>query len=209
MREAVVFVHGVWMSGLEMGLLRRRVAACGYAIHVFRYPSILATPAENARRLAAFLDALDADVIHLVAHSLGGLVLCQLFHDFPDQRPGRVVMLGTPLRGSELARKLSRFVGSRWLLGRAGIGGLLGDGPGWPRSRPLAMIAGSRGVLGMGLLVLGRIPQPNDGTVAVVETEGPAVTEHLTVPYGHFGMLFARPVADAVCRYLRAGRLVD
>lgn len=209
MREAVVFVHGIWMTGREMGLLRRRVAACGYVAHVFRYPSITATPADNARRLADFLDSLDADMVHLVAHSLGGLVLCQLFHDFPDQRPGRVVMLGAPLRGSELARRLDRHHWSRWLLGRARAGGLLGDGPGWPRSRPLAMIAGNRGVLGMGLLVLGRIPRPNDGTVAVAETDVAAVTEHLTVPYGHFGMLFARPVADAVCRYLASGRLVD
>jgi pimeloyl-ACP methyl ester carboxylesterase len=209
MREAVVFVHGIWMSGLEMGLLRRRVAACGHAVHVFRYPSVTATPADNARSLAAFLDGLDADVIHLVAHSLGGLLLCWLFHDFPGQRPGRVVMLGTPLRGSALARKLERCGWSRWLLGRSREGGLLGGGPGWPRSRPLAMIAGRRGVLGMGLLVLGRIPRPNDGTVALVETDVPAVTEHLSVPYGHFGMLFARPVAEAVCRYLATGRLAD
>jgi hypothetical protein len=69
------------------------------------------------------------------------------------------------------------------------------------------MIAGNRGVLGMGLLVAGRIPRPNDGTVAVAETDSPAVTDHLTVPYGHFAMLFARPVADALCRYLRSGRL--
>jgi pimeloyl-ACP methyl ester carboxylesterase len=209
MREAVVLVHGIWMSGLEMGLLRRRVAACGYAVHAFRYSSLTATPADNARRLAAFLDALDADVIHLVAHSLGGLVLCHLFQDFPDRRPGRVLMLGVPLRGSELARKLDRFGWSRWLLGQARVNGLLGDGPGWPRSRPLAMIAGDRGVLGMGLLVLGRITRPHDGTVALVETDVPAVTEHLTVPYGHFAMLFARPVAEAVCRYLQSGRLAD
>jgi hypothetical protein len=45
--------------------------------------------------------------------------------------------------------------------------------------------------------------------VAVVETDSTAVTDHLTVPYGHFAMLFARPVADAVCRYLRRGRLAD
>jgi pimeloyl-ACP methyl ester carboxylesterase len=206
MREAVVFVHGIWLSGLELAGLRHQVAACGYHTHIFRYPSLRATPADNARRLAAFVDALDADVVHLVAHSLGGLLLCHLFQDFPEQRPGRVVMLGTPLRGSELARKLDQFCWSRWLLGRARGGGLLGDGPGWPRSRPLAMIAGNRGVLGMGLLVLGRIPRPNDGTVAVAETDVPAVTEHLTVPHGHFGMLFSRAVAEAICNYLHHGR---
>lgn len=207
MREAVVFVHGIWMTGLEMAVLRRRVAAAGYPVHAFRYRSLTACPAESAARLDAFLMTVDAEVVHLVAHSLGGLLLCHLFHDFPAQRPGRVLMLGTPLRGSELARRLYRRPWSRWLLGRAAEQGLLGDGPGWPRSRPLGMIAGNRGLFGMGMLVAGRLPRPNDATVALAETDTAAVTEHLQVPYSHFGMLFARPVADAVVRYLRTGRL--
>jgi pimeloyl-ACP methyl ester carboxylesterase len=209
MREAVVFVHGVWMTGLEMALLRRRVAAEGFQVAQFHYPSLRRSPADNALRLKRFLQTMDADIVHLVAHSLGGLVLCHLFSRYPVQPPGRVVMLGTPLRGSSLAHKVSQWPGGRWLLGRSTDQGLLGDAPPWPGGRPLAMIAGNQGVLGMGLLVAGRIPRPNDGTVALAETDSSAVTEHLTVPYGHFAMLFARPVADAVCRYLRSGRLAD
>lgn len=208
MREVVVFVHGIWMRGLEMSLLRRRVAAAGYPVYQFSYPSVTASPVQNAARLNAWLQDLDADIVHLVAHSLGGLVLCHLFHDFPAQRPGRVLMLATPLRGSALARKLNRWPWTRWVLGRAVERGLLGDGPGWPRSRPLGMIAGHRGLIGMGLLVAGRIPRPHDGTVSLAETEVAAVTEHLSVPYSHFAMLLARPVAAAVCRYLQTGRLV-
>lgn len=206
MREAVVFIHGVWMCGAEMALLRRRVAAAGYPVYRFRYPSLFATPARNAQRLDAFLAGIDADLVHLVAHSLGGLVLCHLFHDFPAQRPGRVLMLGTPLRGSAVARRLAGWPVLRHLLGRSVQGGLLGDGPGWPPGRPLGMVAGNRGLLGVGLLI-GGLRRPHDGTVAVAETDAPAVTEHLQVPYSHFGMLLARPVADAVVRYLRSGRL--
>lgn len=208
MREAVVFIHGIWMCGGELALLRRRVAAAGYAVHGFRYPSLRASPAQNAARLNAFLEDIDADLVHLVAHSLGGLVLCHLFHDFPAQRPGRVLMLGTPLRGSAVARRLAGWPVLRHLLGRSVEQGLLGDGPGWPPGRMLGMIAGNRGMLGIGLLV-GGLPGPHDGTVALVETDTAAVTEHLQVPYSHFGMLFARPVADAVIRYLRSGRLAS
>jgi len=206
MREVVVFVHGIWLGGWEMAVLRRRVQACGFPVHQFHYASLRRTPRQNAARLHTFIQTLDADVVHLVAHSLGGLVLCQLFSHVPEQPPGRVVMLGTPLRGSTLARKLDRHPWTRWLLGRARVQGLLGDGPGWPNGRPLAMIAGNRGLLGMGLLVAGHIPRPNDGTVAVAETDVAAVRDHLTVPYGHFGLLFARPVAAALCHYLRQGR---
>jgi pimeloyl-ACP methyl ester carboxylesterase len=205
MREAVVLVHGIWLIGLEMSRLRSRLTDCGYRVHQFHYPSLTATPADNARRLARYIDDLDADVVHLVAHSLGGLVLCHLFHDFPGVKPGRVVMLATPLRGSIVARRLDCWW-SRWLLGRARNNALLGDGPGWPTGRPLGMIAGSRGSFGVGVLLTGSLPAPNDGTVSVAETDVSAVKEHLTVPYGHFGMLFAEPVAEAICRYLRSGR---
>lgn len=207
MREAVVLVHGIWMTGLEMTVLRRRLRAAGYRVHRFRYPSLMSSPAHNAVRLNAFLQTIDADLIHLVAHSLGGLVLCHLFHDFPAQRPGLVLMLGTPLRGSAVARHLNRWPLTRWLLGRSIDQGLLGDGPGWPAGRPLGMIAGHRGLVGLGVISGAPVARPHDGTVALVETRNDAVTEHLSVPYGHFGLLFARPVAEAVVRYLRSGRL--
>lgn len=207
MREVVVFVHGIWACGSELALLRRRVSAAGYQVRQFRYPSLRASPAQNAVRLNAFLQSIDADLIHLVAHSLGGIVLCHLFNDFPAQRPGRVLMLGTPLRGSVVARQLASWPVTRFLLGHAIEQGLLGDGPRWPDARPLGMIAGTHGVLGVGLLVMGRVPRPHDGTVAVIETESSLVTEHLQVPYGHFSMLFARPIADVVCGFLAQGRL--
>ncbi len=206
MREAVVLIHGIWMTGLELRPLASRLGAAGYAAHLFHYPSLRGTPAANAARLTAFLATLDAQVVHLVAHSLGGVVLCHLFHDFAVQRPGRVVMLGSPLRGSAVARQLNRWWVTRWLLGRSVSRGLLGDGPRWPAGRPLGMIAGTRGWMGIGVLSGVQLPRPHDGTVALIETDAAEVTDHLQVPYGHFGMLFAAPVADAVVNYLRRGR---
>lgn len=206
MREAVVLVHGIWMTGLEMGLLGRRLARAGYTAHRFHYSSLRGTPARNAAALNAFLHGVDADVVHLVAHSLGGLVLCHLFNDFPEQRAGRVVMLGTPLRGSAVARHLARWRLTRWLLGRSIERGLLGDGPRWPGARPLAMIAGTRGGMGIGVLTATPLDHPHDGTVSVSETDAPEVRDHLQVPYGHFGLLLAGPVAAAVTAYLRGGR---
>lgn len=206
MRETVVLVHGIWMTGLELRPLARRMRAAGYDVHIFHYPSLRAGPAANAARLNGFLEKLETDVVHLMAHSLGGLVLCHLFHDFPVQRPGLVVMLGSPLRGSAVARHFHRWLLTRWLLGRSIDHGLLGDGPNWPAGRPLAMVAGNRGWLGIGSLTGAGLPKPNDGTVAVVETDVDAVTDQLLVPYGHFGMLFAPAVAEAVIGYLRHGR---
>lgn len=204
MKQVVVLVHGIWMTGVEMSLLRRRIRRCGFETRQFRYPSLRATPAENARRLNLFLRQIDADFIHFVAHSLGGIVVSQLFYLFPEQRPGRIIMLGSPLKGSATAAAYHRFVPTRVVLGKSVVEGLLGGVPVWQAARPLAMIAGNHG-FGIGKMAFGALPDPSDGTVAVSETEAEGVTEHLTLPFSHFGMLFARPVADAVCQYLQQG----
>jgi len=205
MKEVVVFVHGIWVNGLEQSLLRHRVRRCGHDCRQFSYHTLLRTPAQNAERLQAFLQKIDADVVHFVAHSLGGVVLHHLFDRYPEQRPGRVIMLGTPINGSSLARKIHSFAPARILLGRSVVRGLFGDMPRWPRSRPLAMIAGYRGI-GFGLLVLNRLDKPNDGTVCLHETRSAAVTDHLQVPFSHTQMLLVRPVAEAVCDYLKQGQ---
>ncbi len=197
------------MTGLEMTLLRRRVRRCGYDCYQFHYHSILAPPARNAARLDEFLRAIEADVIHIVAHSLGGVVVMHLFSKFPAQKPGRVLLLGSPLKGSFLAHMLNRTFLTRPFLGRATEQGLLGDGPRWKGGRELAMIAGTHG-FGMGtVLTFGTLPKPNDGTVTVSETDGAGVGVHLQVPYSHFGMLVAEPVAHAVCQFLSKGDFAE
>jgi len=205
-REAVVFVHGIWLNGWEMALLRRRVARCGYRTFVFHYPSVRCSPREGARRLHVFLQGIDAEVIHLVAHSLGGIVVLHLFEAFPERRPGRVVFIGTPAQGSAAARVLARHRWLRPLLGRAGERGLLGGAPAWRARRDLGVIAGTHG-LGLGLFVtLGRLPRPHDGTVSLAETAIPGARDRFTVPAGHLALLLSRRVAAAVCRFLASGR---
>ncbi len=208
MRQAVVFVHGIWMIGSEMGLLRRRVQACGFATHQFRYNSLFRTPAQNAAHLDTFLKTLDADIVHLVAHSLGGVVLLHLFDAFPDQHPGRVVMLASPLKGSALARVMQNNAFYRPLLGRSTERGVLGDVPRWKGGRDLGVIAGDRGI-GMGMLALGGLERPHDGTVRIHETRIAEATAHLIVPHSHFSMLFSAAVARQVCAFLESGHFED
>ena len=205
MREVVVLIHGIWMTGAEMMILRRRLSRCGFDCYNFRYQSLRRTPRENAVNLNSYLQTISADVVHLVAHSLGGIVLLHLFDKYPQQKPGRVVMLGTPIRGSEVAQKMASSHWMKRLLGRSTERGLLGDAPRWQSTRELGMIAGRQG-FGLGKLVmLGKLQQPNDGTVRLDATYSNGIKEHSALPYSHHGMLFARPVAQAVCKFLQSG----
>ena len=80
MREAVVFIHGMWMTGAEMLILRRRLSQCGFDCFSYRYQSLRRSPRENATHLNQYLQEIRAEVIHLVAHSLGlGTVTVGLF----------------------------------------------------------------------------------------------------------------------------------
>lgn len=209
MQEAVVFVHGIWMKGIEMGLLRKRIASNGYACYQFSYPSLFAPPAKNAANLHRFIiDKIDADVVHIVAHSLGGIVVSHLFESYPYQKPGRIVLLGSPMRGSAVARRLNASVLTRGFLGQSIQRGLLGNSPPLKCQREVGMIAGSSG-LGVGTFVmLGQLAKPNDGTVAVDETEISSLHAHLQVPCSHFGMLLNRFVAQAVTYYIKHGKFV-
>jgi pimeloyl-ACP methyl ester carboxylesterase len=204
MREAVVLVHGIWMVGLEMLWLRRQLGRCGFECHQFFYRSLVRTPQANAAKLGRFLTKINADIIHLVAHSLGGIVVLHLFEQEPLQRPGRVVMMGTPLNGSEIARRLYALVITRPLLGRSVVRGLLGDRPPWKETRELGMIAGTKS-LGMGTVVFGGLEPSSDGTVRLSETRTPEVSAHLCVPFSHTGMLWSRRAAEAVCGFLKSG----
>ncbi len=146
--------------------------------------------------------------MHFVGHSLGGLVVLQLLARQPPARAGRVVLLGSPIRGSAAAARLARHPLARRLLGRAPEAGLvagIGDERDWDRE--IGMIAG-RAPVGLGG-PLGGLPRPHDGTVAVEETRAPWLTDHLTLPVSHFSMLFSRRVVAAVCRFLASGRFAS
>lgn len=203
-KESVVLLHGIWCNRLIMVPLARRLQRCGYRVHLFGYPSVRRSPAQNAPRLQRFVEALRAPVVHFVGHSLGGLVLLELFHQFPDQPPGRVVLLGSPLAGSRSAARLMRLPLGRRLLGRSVEGALLGDGPKWRAPRDLGVIAGSV-PLGAGL-VLGAARQAGDGAVGVAETRIAGIRDHLVQPTSHTGLLLSPRVARQVCHFLRRGR---
>src|SRR6185437_16510566 len=106
MTETVVFVHGLYMVGLELALLRRRVGQAGYETRQFSYKSLSRGPVQNAAALGLYLQAIRTERLHLVAHSLGGLVVLRMFQDGPTLPPGRVVFMGSPVRGSRFARYL-------------------------------------------------------------------------------------------------------
>jgi pimeloyl-ACP methyl ester carboxylesterase len=201
--ETVVLIHGLYMHGLELELLRRRVARAGYAARLFNYPSLLLPVDENARRLTAYLRGIVAERLHLVGHSLGGLVILRMFEQGAELPLGRVIFLGSPVRGSRSAQTLvRRRLG--WLLGRSGERGLTEERePRWIWPRELGLITGTH-ELNLNPFH-GRLPSPHDGLVAEEETYIEGAKDRVQIYANHTGMLFNRELAEQVNMFLRTG----
>jgi pimeloyl-ACP methyl ester carboxylesterase len=210
MQTVIVYVHGLWQRGGEALWLRRRLAQDLHAdARSFSYPSVAADTTTNARALAKFLTAIGAETLHLVGHSLGGLVILKLFEDDASVctrlPPGRIVLLGSPLRGSRTALNLARLPLGRKIMGSSvGEELLVSRERRWTGARDLGVIVGDLG-FGLGRLV-GTLEGPSDGTILVEETHLEGAADRVVLRVSHTGMLFSAVVAKQAGAFLRTGR---
>ncbi len=204
-RETVVYVHGLWSSRADSLLLRRRLEhEFQFDVRVFHYPTVSSSMIEVTGRLNQFIEALRPQSLHLVGHSLGGLVIYRFLERFPDQPPGRVVFLGTPAMECQAAVGVSRMRWGASILGKCVAEELLVERERrWTSPRALGIIAGTRS-FGMGQL-FARLQGESDGTIAVSETRLPGATDHITVRASHMGMLLSPRVAREIGTFLRRG----
>lgn len=200
--EAVVLVHGLWMRGPDMWLLRWRLRRAGFITYQFSYPSTRRPLADVAQHLQQFIEReVTQRHVHFVAHSLGGLVVHRLLHYTNYDRPGRVVALGTPFQGSCIAQRMTRNTLLRRMLGDSYAGALEPTSRTWNVTNQLGVISGSR-ALGLGR-VLGGVADVSDGTVGVDETRIPGETAHIVLRTSHSGILFNADVARQAAAFLR------
>ena len=199
----VILVHGLWYGPWAMAFLARCLRLQGFVVRQFAYSPTASSVAVHAGRLACFARQSDARTVHFVGHSLGGLVIARLLAGSQWPAPGRTVLLGTPLQGSRVARKVLKLPGGAVLLGQAAADLCRGQ-PDPLEGREIAMIAGCR-ALGLGRL-LGRPAGAGDGTVELSEADGAGLAGRLVLPVSHTGMLYSREVAQQVGGFLRDGR---
>ena len=214
----VVFVHGLFMTGAESVLLRRHLAReLGARTHTFLYMATAEDPDLVADRLATRIRALGAGAsaadgtVHLVGHSLGGLLILRALERAAQRAtplpPGRVVLLGSPVAGSDAAVALMHRPVLGRALGRSAAalaGATFAGSPLAGGGRDIGIIAGNRPA-GLGRF-LAQFQEPNDGTVAVRETQLEGAVDRIVLPVSHTGMLLSGRVAREAAQFLRHGR---
>jgi hypothetical protein len=205
MREAVVLVHGLWsVAGVDLLRLRQRLTAAGYECHLFNYHVWGKPPASIAVKLHDFISKIDAPTVHIVAHSYGGIITMHLFDQFPFVSNGRIVLMGSPVNGSAVGKRINANPMTRWMLGQSHVNGLSGDVPAWKGWQDIGVIAGNFPV-GLGL-VAGGPELPHDGTVSVEEAQLKGADDAIIMPVSHLGMLMSAHVASQVVIFLQTGK---
>ena len=203
-KDLVVIVHGLWMHGAVYALLAGRVRACGYQPALFSYRSVTLSLDEIGRRLGRFVEARRPIRVHFIGHSLGGLVVLNMLAQERALPVGRVVLLGSPVSGSQAVDQLLGSRAGRVLLGRA----LPEWRPELARQVTARVQVGSiAGTLRMGIgSLLVRLSAANDGLVGVQETQVPGMADHIVMRTSHSGMAVSPHVARQICHFLQYGR---
>ena len=203
--ELVILAHGLWMSGLELGVLRHRLEKeHGFSTIQYSYASVTESMADHVCGLRELAQKQTCERLHLVGHSMGGLVIYNLLESTDDLIPGRAVLMGAPVQGSCVAAGIAR-----WPLGRIALGcareSIAPEAPrSWKGNREIGVIAGSVSI-GLGKLFADVTPQ-SDGTVLVEETQLNGAADHIVMPVTHSSMVFSASVAEQIAAFLRKGK---
>ena len=107
-RPPLLLIHGYGCSRAAWWWYRRRLEAAGWTVATLNlepiYTNIENFVAPVADRVDAVLAATGATRLVLVGHSMGGLVARAYLRRHGSARVARLITLGTPHAGSELAR---------------------------------------------------------------------------------------------------------
>jgi pimeloyl-ACP methyl ester carboxylesterase len=201
--DLIVLVPGAGIGGADLLPLAWRLRRRGYQVKVFFCITWFKPLAHSARQLHDWLSRQPEPVIHLVGHSLGGLVILHCLAEHDWAKAGRVVTVGTPHTDLTLARQLLRVPGGRWVVGQGPTSALPLLPLHVPAGREIGAIAGDRD---WGFGALFAVPRPNDTIVSVYEAHHPAIPHRATLRVSHTGMLFSDSVAMEVDTFLRHGQ---
>jgi pimeloyl-ACP methyl ester carboxylesterase len=185
-----------------MAAMAKRLRARGHSVMIFSYPTRNNGLDGHADELHRFISKAAPDELHLVGHSMGGLVILNMLSRYDDLPAGRVVLMGTPVRGSRVVKRLENLPGQKIMFGKIAQDLLRGfQQP--PKNRQTGMIRGTR-AMGLGR-VLGKHDEPNDGSVAVSETQLEGLADSIELPVAHSEMLLSSEVVYQVEHFLLSG----
>jgi len=207
----VILLHGLGRTAMSMASLAHELETRGYRVTNLSYPST-DFPVETLTR-----DYLTPAVqrcreggcssLHMVSHSLGGILIRQFLQTHTLPADSRIVMLSPPNQGSELADHLKSYRLYHWVTGPAGqqLGTAMDSVPRKlpPVDATIGVITGSES---WNPFYSYLIPGPDDGKVAVDRARLAEMSDFLVVPASHTFIMDDDEVIDQTLHFLAYGR---
>ena len=210
-KTGVVLLHGISRTSRSFRRMQTAAEAAGFATlntgYASRHNPLEALADDIHPAIARFADSTEGS-IHFVGHSMGGLLARVYLARYRPARLGRVVMLGTPNSGSEIADRLKHLVAYRAFFGPAGqqlgtVRDAALDAMLPPVDYPVGIIAGNRSIYPVASAML---PRPNDGRVSVENTKLDGMADHIVIGAPHPGLPRNRLAIEQTIAFLRDGR---
>lgn len=208
--DCVVLIHGLGRTSDAMEKMADYLFDRGYLVINIDYPS-------TTNSIEDILDnslydvirdncPADSAKIHIVTHSMGGILTRLYLQENTVENLGRVVMLSPPNQGSEIADFLNNSRLVRWTMGPA-ITQLGTD----ENSVPLKLeepdfefgvITGDRSMNWINSMI---IPGEDDGKVSVENAKSENMKDFMVVHRTHTYIMDADEVMEAVASFLDGG----
>lgn len=207
--ETVVLIHGLARGNVAMKTMAKRLVASGYNVQQVGYKSLGETPElvlkDATKQINACCSKLKSPV-HLVGHSLGGILARAYLGN--NSLPGlkSVVLIGSPNKGTPI---VNAFKESWWMKIAGDLALSLGtEDKGFlstlkAPNYPLGVIAG---VVDTGGLFSTEIPGDDDGLVPLESTKVEGMDDFIILNVGHGKMRDDDTVIAQLLHYLKEGK---
>lgn len=188
----VILIHGVSSHRSVMWPMAYRLWRAGFQVETWTYVTFFRSIESHAERFAAYVSSTVSaeSKLHLVAHSMGSIVVRAALHRVESAKIGRIVLLAPPNRGSPVARTISKLSGRMIVPARE-----LSDEPESYVNQVKPMDAFEIGVLAA----------KYDFLVPIENTHFPNETCHRTISATHNSLLISRCAAHLILNFLRNG----
>lgn len=199
--HTIILLHGMGRGRASLWVLDTRLQHVGYKTLNFHYGAHGYGIEDLAQQLCAFIEEnVKTSSYHLIAHSLGNLILREAFRIGYPPGLGRIVMLAPPNQPAELARALRDNPIYRWFTGESGQ--LLASEAFYAQlpvpDVPFGIIAGNRGQSVT-------LKEPNDGVITVESTKLEGMADWAVVPQAHTFIMNSRTVAELCIAFIESG----
>ncbi len=208
-KEIVVLLHGLARTENSMKKMENALTSAGYETVNLGYPSRQFPIEQLAEQVRDQIVSQigDAERVHFVTHSLGGILVRYLHERLDFSMIDRVVMLCPPNQGSEVVDRLGGLKLFEWLNGPAGTQlGTSSDGIFSDLGAvdfELGVITGDRSI---NWILSTMIPGRNDGKVSIESARIAGMTDYKVVHATHPYIMKNEAVIKEVVAFLRSGK---